>query len=165
MFDGSIKNTQVSAWSYYHYDEVELQPWKARLYNSEHWAPESSYPSAPWIQVDFLSSFILTGIRVQGSGIRGYNYWIKSLQIQTGDSETSLSYIMDGSQRMVCIIIKTWKSKCSLFFTLVVLNLLIIIKMYKNDHILFYFILFYFLKKSLCIYKGSFLRIVKITFK
>ena len=53
----------------------------------------------PWIQVEFLSEVTITAIQTQGAydDVDG-EVWVKTLQIQTGDSEDALTYLMDQSE-------------------------------------------------------------------
>ncbi|XP_072048292.1 uncharacterized protein [Amphiura filiformis] len=64
---------------------------EGRLNNTNYWCTRNASPSDPWIQVDFLDTVTITGIRIQGP------YWVTKLQIQYGDTENSLKFIMDGS--------------------------------------------------------------------
>ena len=50
----------------------------------------------PWIQVDFLKIVLMEGIFTQGSSYQPDQEWVERLKIQTGLSEASLTYIMEG---------------------------------------------------------------------
>ena len=94
MEDGSITDDQITASSY----DGDYEP---RLNNPNgQWSPEFK-DLTPWIQVKFSSAVYITAIQTQGSPI--VNRWVTELQIQTGDSEDSLSYIMDEEKETVSI--------------------------------------------------------------
>ena len=56
---------------------------------------------SPWIQVSFLSVVTITEIQTQGA--TNADHWVEELQVQTGYSEDTLSYIMDGNQTVVSL--------------------------------------------------------------
>ena len=69
-----------------------------------YWATAEENPSdQQWIQVDFLDStttgndVIITGIQTQGSGYHSVkpDCWVKSLQIQTGNTTEGLELIYE----------------------------------------------------------------------
>ena len=93
MVDGSITNDQITASSYY----ADDGPWAGRLNNNGQWSAKYE-DRTRWIQVKFSSAVTITAIQTQG-GV----YWVKELQIQTGDSEDSLSYVMDEMNETVSI--------------------------------------------------------------
>ena len=98
MEDGSITDDQITASSYYAED---YEPWAGRLNNPNgQWSADIE-DWTPWIQVKFSSAVTITAIQTQGSPTS--NWWAKELQIQTGDSEDNLSYIMDGEKKTVSI--------------------------------------------------------------
>ncbi|XP_072051539.1 EGF-like repeat and discoidin I-like domain-containing protein 3 [Amphiura filiformis] len=71
-------------------------PEEGRLNNRDlFWATSVGNPTDPWIQVDFQENVIITGIQTQGSSSSSWNDWVKRLQVQSGDSEESLTYIAD----------------------------------------------------------------------
>ena len=86
---------QITASSYYGDDG----PWAGRLNNPNGQWSAKYEDLTRWIQVKFSSAVTITAIQTQGSG-----YWVKELQIQTGDSEDSLSYVMDEMNETV----STW---------------------------------------------------------
>ena len=97
LVDGSIKNDQITGSSYaapFKNDAGTFyyEPWRGRLNNNFYWLTATSNP---WIQVDFRSKVIMTGIKVQGSPFERER-WVTSLQIETGDSVEGLAYIKDG---------------------------------------------------------------------
>ena len=97
MEDGTIPNAQITASSFYSFIGLfPLQPWKGRLNDADYWATSGSNPTNPWIQVvvSLLEPVTITAIQIQG-GTKPE--WVKTLQIQTGDSEANLAYIMDGN--------------------------------------------------------------------
>ena len=90
MEDGSIADEQVTASSNFN----GRNPWNGRLNNTNgHWAAGRN-DATPWIQVAFSSAVTITAIQAQGAAF-GLTQWVEELQIQTGDSESSLSYIMN----------------------------------------------------------------------
>ena len=95
-----IRNVQITASSRY----PGYPPWDGRLNNKDYmyWATADQNPTdQQWIQVDFLDStttgkhVIITGIQTQGSGYHCCkpDCWVKSLQIQTGDTIETLEFI------------------------------------------------------------------------
>ena len=108
MEDRSIEDSQITASSYY---SVLLPlpyskpPGFARLNNGDYWSTSYSNPSNPWIQVDFIDRVELYGIQTQGYYSPGallaipprpeITEWVTMLQVQTGDSEDTLTFIKD----------------------------------------------------------------------
>ena len=96
-----IRNKQITSSSHY----VTYPPSDGRLNNNDYWSTAEKNPSdQQWIQVDFLDSnttgndVIITGIQTQGSGYRGallIDCWVKSLQIQTGNTTEGLDFIYE----------------------------------------------------------------------
>ena len=107
MEDGSIADAQITGSSYRDGKQAHL----GRLNNqgSNYWAPQfSAYPLTCWIQVDFLTNVELYGIQRQGFRDSFYNQYVSTLEIQTGDSEDSLTYIQDGANPKVKARIHSW---------------------------------------------------------
>ena len=90
MENGDITNNQITASSFY----SEYFPWRGRLNNASCWVASKGYPAKPWIQVDLLHLTVVTGIITQGS--EAFNVRATSLQIQYGDSENSLVFILEN---------------------------------------------------------------------
>ena len=101
MEDGTIPNAQITGSSFYSADS--LYAYEGRLKHTKYWATSIQNPSNPWIQVvlSLVEPVTITAIQVQGSAFSAYSEWVKTLQIQTGDSEASLAYIMDGNMAAV----------------------------------------------------------------
>ena len=101
MEDGSITDDQITASSYRDDDVGKYGPGAGRLNNpnGQWYADREDW--TPWIQVKFFSRVNITAIQTQGSS--RFKRWVTELQIQTGDSEDSLSYIMDGKNKTVSI--------------------------------------------------------------
>ena len=95
MEDGSITDDQITASSY----DGDNEPWAGRKENPNgQWSADwKDY--TPWIQVKFSSAVTITAIQIQGSPIN--RWWVRELQIQTGDSEDSLTYVMDEEKEYV----------------------------------------------------------------
>ena len=91
MADGSISDSQITASSVF--SKNNRYSYEGRLNNNNYWATAEGQPSNPWIQVAFSSPVTIAAIQTQGAS--GYQYWVTKLQVQTGDSETTLSYILD----------------------------------------------------------------------
>ena len=102
MESRSIRNEQITASSRY----SGYPPWDGRLKHKGYmyWATAEENPSdQQWIQVDFLDStmtgnnVIITGIQTQGSGYHRVkpDCWVKSLQIQTGNTKDGLRFIYE----------------------------------------------------------------------
>ena len=93
---GSVANNQMTSSTYY--SQHDFRPWKGRLNNGDYWATSGSFPSGSWLQVDFLSAVIMSGIKTQGSGPSWsqYNQFVEKLKVKTGMSTSSLKYIVDG---------------------------------------------------------------------
>ena len=96
MESGNIKDGQITASSFY----TGFNPWEGRLNNNHYWATSAKSPSNPWIQVDLLRSTQVTGITSQGSGNQE---WVTAFQVQYGDSEDSLMYIMENGEPKVSL--------------------------------------------------------------
>ncbi|XP_072024689.1 uncharacterized protein [Amphiura filiformis] len=94
----SKQDEQITASSIYDDGEHYLPPEEGRLNNVENnWATkQADHQSYHWIQVDFQDATTITGIQTQGDGFED-NEWVTELQIQSGDSEDSLTYIMEGN--------------------------------------------------------------------
>ena len=99
--DGSVDDNQIMASSYYSAYGFERYPYYGRLNNGDHWAMGSG-DQDPWIQADFLKNVLMEGILTQGSAYEPDQEWVKMLQIQTGLSEDSITYIMEGGSPKVC---------------------------------------------------------------
>ncbi|XP_072015031.1 uncharacterized protein [Amphiura filiformis] len=81
--DGSVTDNQFTASSVY----ADLSPYKGRLNNARFWAASSG--SLPcWLQVDFLTPVVITGIKTQGAGTVGQ--WIKTFQVKYGTDVNAL---------------------------------------------------------------------------
>ncbi|XP_072043446.1 lactadherin-like [Amphiura filiformis] len=96
MENGFIRNEQIkgSDFTYGHF------PQEGRLNSYKYWKTEYPSPADPWIQVDLKDNVTITRIRTQGSVSGWYiehDHWVSKLQIQYGNTEDSLAYIMDGS--------------------------------------------------------------------
>ena len=99
-----IRNEQITASSEYQ----GYPPENGRLNSDEYWATADKNPSdQQWIQVDFLdristkNDVIMMGIRIQGSGshIFDSDCWVKSLQIQTGDTSDGFKFIYEEGSK------------------------------------------------------------------
>ena len=77
-----------------------MYAWKGRLYGFTNWAAKAE-ETAPWIQIDFLSLVVMKAILTQGSAYRGFSQWVTALQIQTGFSTESLTYIRKNGMQTV----------------------------------------------------------------
>ena len=88
MEDGSITNDQITASTFFE----QFEPWDGRLNNPDGEWSTCKGDSTPWIQVKFSSAVNITAIQTQGSSV-STTQWVSELQIQTGDTEDSLSYI------------------------------------------------------------------------
>ncbi|XP_072017311.1 EGF-like repeat and discoidin I-like domain-containing protein 3 [Amphiura filiformis] len=85
--DGSVTDNQFTASSTYAYED--LPPYKGRLNDARFWAASSA--SLPcWLQVDFLTPVVITGIKTQGAGTIGQ--WIKTFQVKFGTDVNALKY-------------------------------------------------------------------------
>ncbi|XP_072039523.1 uncharacterized protein [Amphiura filiformis] len=95
MQSGHIADEQITASDYF----VGFKPEKARLHNPmNNWVAAVGNPTDPWIQVDFRHEVAITGLQTQGSATAGHYFeWVEMLQIQYGEINDSLTYIMDGA--------------------------------------------------------------------
>ena len=92
---GSIVDHQITASSQVSSNRAS---WHGRLNNNSYWE-KANKDSAPWIQVALSSAVTITAIQTQGATNK--DSWVKELQIQTGYSEDTLSYVIEGSQPFV----------------------------------------------------------------
>ncbi|XP_072043960.1 uncharacterized protein [Amphiura filiformis] len=101
MGDGKITKAQITASSYHTSNRgTTFNPWRARPSSSRYWRPHEDTLDMlqdSWIQVDFLETVIITGIETQGSHNKDFQRWIRKLQVQTGTSVNTLTYIADVS--------------------------------------------------------------------
>ena len=97
MEDRSITDDQITASSYYD----DYKPSAGRFNNQNGQWTADYKDETPWIQVKFSYAVTITAIQTQGGHKGGWR--VKELQIQTGDSEDSLSYIIDGKNETVSI--------------------------------------------------------------
>ncbi|XP_072039524.1 LOW QUALITY PROTEIN: uncharacterized protein [Amphiura filiformis] len=95
MQSGHVTDDQITASDYY----AGFEPEKARLHNPmNNWVSAVADPTDPWIQVDFGHDVAITGLQTQGSATAGHYFeWVEMLQIQYGETNDSLAYIMDGA--------------------------------------------------------------------
>ena len=93
-----MPDDQITASSYYR--QKNLYAWEGRLNNNDYWATKAGQPTDPWIQVDLLRNMLVTGIITQGS-THVQQEWVTILQIQYGDSENTLMFIMENGQPKV----------------------------------------------------------------
>ena len=91
-----MPDDQITSSSYYR----QLYAWEGRLNNNDYWATEAGQPTDPWIQVDLLRDMLVTGIITQGSAY-SHQEWVTDLQIQYGNSEDSLMFILENGQPKV----------------------------------------------------------------
>ena len=99
MESGDVSDDQITASSFFA-GQGGLNAWKGRLNNADYWATSSGSPADPWIQVDLSRDIDVKGIITQGSA-HVYMEWVTELQIQYGDSEDSLEYILENNQPKV----------------------------------------------------------------
>ena len=115
----TIENSQITASSYNNYsnNNYRYAPWQGRLRNmNRYWATLEADPKDPWIQVDFINTdYVVTGIQTQGSARQQDNEWVEELQIQTGYSEESLTFITEENEIQV-------STANSTLFTMAVIN-------------------------------------------
>ncbi|XP_072017312.1 EGF-like repeat and discoidin I-like domain-containing protein 3 [Amphiura filiformis] len=84
--DGSVTENQFTASSTW--PAGDIAPYKGRLNNAGFWAASSrSLPC--WLQVDFLSPVVITGIKTQGATRVGQ--WIKTFQVKFGTDVNGLN--------------------------------------------------------------------------
>ncbi|XP_072042971.1 retinoschisin-like [Amphiura filiformis] len=99
MEDGTIQDDQLTASSRHISGYRDYNPWEARLKNGDgYWRPHEDTLDMlqdSWIQVDLLETVIITGLELQGSGRR--DRWITELQVQTKNTETTWTSIMDST--------------------------------------------------------------------
>ena len=105
MQSGDIRDGQITASSSSGH-HPDFQAWRGRLSVERNGAWVIAHPTDSWIQVDLLRSTVVTGIITQGYGFEYEDYepeeyWIRSLQIQLGNSEDTLVYILEDGQPKV----------------------------------------------------------------
>ena len=100
-----IRNGQITASSRY----SGYPPWDGKLNSDGYWATATQEPpNQQWIQVDFLdrttkgNDVIITGIQMQGSGYQIFptDCWVKSLQIQSGNTVDGMEFIYEDGTRV-----------------------------------------------------------------
>ncbi|XP_072017521.1 uncharacterized protein [Amphiura filiformis] len=92
---GPVKDSQITASSYYPNNTHTSLSEFVRLNNDNFWAPlTNDSRKYHWLQVDFLSAVGMKGIRTQGAG--SLLQWVTKLSIKTGDDENSLAPIMES---------------------------------------------------------------------
>ncbi len=85
--------TSSSSWGW-------LYAWHGRLYNDIFWASGSaSWSVNHWLQVEFVNMVDMVGIQTQGAP--SINQWTREVAIQTGNNQTSLSWIVTGGAKKV----------------------------------------------------------------
>ena len=99
MESGDIRNDQITASSHYHGATGGRYAWEGRLNNDDCWVTATSNPTDPWIQVELLRTTVVTGIITQGRP--NCCHWVTNLQIQYGDSESTLMYIIENGEPKV----------------------------------------------------------------
>ncbi|XP_072017666.1 uncharacterized protein [Amphiura filiformis] len=83
--DGSVTDNQFTASSTWAFGDIA--PYKGRLNYTGFWAAASrSLPC--WLQVDFLSPVVITGIKTQGAPT--VDQWIKTFQVKFGSDVNAL---------------------------------------------------------------------------
>ncbi|XP_072043500.1 uncharacterized protein [Amphiura filiformis] len=97
---GAISDDQLSASSYNGGNTIAS---KARLNGDSHWRAGSA-DNNTWYQVDFVSVVTITTIVTQGSGNQ-LGKWISALQVQFGNSTSSLMYIMETDGDIMASIV------------------------------------------------------------
>ncbi len=112
MESGTIQDNQITASSYWN-NNNNYGPSRARLHDTNGWT--SGTVSDEWLQVDLLQTFIITGIKVQGSPVD--DEWVKKLQVQSGETEASLAFIEDGGSTKVSPLNNVYMITRSLVYT------------------------------------------------
>ena len=120
MEDRTIADSQISASSVYNVG-FQWFAYNGRLNSPDHFfwhANLFSVDPNPWIQVDFLTPVYISGIITQGGCVFSpcvVPGWVYYVQIQTGDTLSGLTYIMEGGSPKVRIetknkpLKKVWK--------------------------------------------------------
>ena len=101
MEDSSISDTQITASSYNSGFFASYFPYNGRLNSGDYWETAEENPINQWIQVDFATQVELSGIQTQGCPNPLHSQWVTMLQIQTGESEDTLEFVMDASEPAV----------------------------------------------------------------
>ena len=93
-----IRDDQITASSHYQNQE----PWNGRLNNYVHWATKCHNALDPWIQVNLIQQFVITGVIIQGSGqVTTTQAWVTHLKVEYGESETMLEYVSQNGSHKV----------------------------------------------------------------
>ena len=123
MESGKISEDQITSSSFF----TDREAWEGRLNNIKYWAPITNTDS--WIQVDLWNLTRVSGIITQGSS--GFSEWITKLQIQSGSSEDTLTYILQNDDPIVsifarfltcCIVLKTLYRTCKICTKMLVVS-------------------------------------------
>ena len=97
MQSGHISDEQITSSSFF--EGVNISEANGRLNNFGYWGTNENDQTNPWIQVDLLEETSVTGIITQG-GAGGTEY-VETLQIQFGESEDNLAYIVENGVNKV----------------------------------------------------------------
>ncbi|XP_072017482.1 lactadherin-like [Amphiura filiformis] len=93
LADGRIDDRQMTASSSY----GNRSPWEGRLHNNNFWASSTIRTDIDhWLQVDFLTSIVISGIQTQGTGYVAIQQWVTRLTVSTGSDETVLTPIEEA---------------------------------------------------------------------
>ena len=109
--DGSITDDQITSSSHWE-DDARWKASEGRLNNPTQFWSKGDDDDTPWIQVAFSSPVTITAIQTQGANDDGEDgdgeVWVTELEMQTGDSVTTLEYIMDGPNPEVSTVLQSF---------------------------------------------------------
>ena len=78
----------------------------ARLHNMKsYWSVSLTNPPKQWIKVDLLNVKTVTGMKTQGGLTPGFGpEWVTQLQLQYGETQKNMNYIMESRNPKVSFI-------------------------------------------------------------
>ncbi|XP_072018290.1 uncharacterized protein [Amphiura filiformis] len=111
MEDSTIKDSEITASEFFEYlvfgtVTTDYAPQEGRLNKVDgYWGTATDIPTDPWIQVDLSTTFIITGIEVQGNvpdiNTAGDEEYVTELKIQYGDSDVALEYVKENGVKKI----------------------------------------------------------------
>ena len=93
MINGNIPDSSITASSFKNSARV---PYHARLNGNSRWSNDNT-DSDPWLQVDLLATYNVTGVLIEGNGHDGLSRWVQAITVQIGINPATLGFIKDSN--------------------------------------------------------------------